>query len=59
MEMLVRDLLTYTQLTTVDNACADVVDANEVMKATVADLSGAITDSSAQITADPLPLLRK
>ena len=58
METLVRDLLAYTQLTTSDNACADVADANEVIKTTMADLSGAIADTNAQITADPLPLLR-
>lgn len=56
METLVRDLLAYTQVATFD-APLEVVDANEAMKAALANLSGAIADSGAQITTGPLPAL--
>jgi PAS domain S-box-containing protein len=54
MEALVRDLLTYTRVTKFD-ASAEVSDANEALKAVLDNLAGAIQESGAQISADPLP----
>ncbi len=54
MEMLVRDLLTYTQVTKFDKA-AEPADAGDALKATLANLAGAISENGAQITADALP----
>jgi PAS domain S-box-containing protein len=56
METLVRDLLTYTQVTKVEK-CAEVADANEALKTAVANLAGSISETGAQIEADPMPLL--
>jgi light-regulated signal transduction histidine kinase (bacteriophytochrome) len=56
METLVRDLLTYTQATTFDEAPNDT-DANEALKTALANLSGAIAQNDAKITAGPLPSL--
>jgi PAS domain S-box-containing protein len=54
MEVLVGDLLAYTQVTLLDVA-PEATDANEVLAATFASLAGAIKESGAQITSDPLP----
>lgn len=56
METLVRDLLTYTQVTRFDRP-AEIVNANEQLKAALANLSGAIAEGGAQITIGPLPSL--
>jgi PAS domain S-box-containing protein len=56
MEMLVRDLLTYTQMTTFE-AAGESSDVNEVLNSALANLAGAISESGAKITADPLPSL--
>ncbi len=56
MEMLVRDLLTYTQLTRFE-AAQEPVDASEILNNTLANLAGAISESGAQVKADPLPSL--
>ncbi len=57
MEMLVRDLLAYTQVTRVEDPSEDT-DANAVLAATVADLEGAIAESGAAVTSDRLPVVR-
>ncbi|MBV9268214.1 MAG: PAS domain S-box protein, partial [Acidobacteriaceae bacterium] len=57
MEALVRDLLAYTQVTGAERP-AQAVDANAVLKEVVANLGGAISESGASITSDPLPKLR-
>ena len=57
MEMLLRDLLTYTQLTKFDEP-QEPADAGDVLTATLANLAGAISESGARITADPLPSLK-
>lgn len=57
MELLVRDLLTYTQVTKLDKV-NEPADANEMLRSALANLSGAITDNGARISADPLPTVR-
>jgi PAS domain S-box-containing protein len=54
MEMLVRDLLEYTQITKVE-APERNADANDALRFTLANLRGAIAESGACITSDPLP----
>jgi light-regulated signal transduction histidine kinase (bacteriophytochrome) len=54
MELLVRDLLAYTQVTKLE-APEEPTDANEALVATLADLGAALASSSAEITSDPLP----
>jgi PAS domain S-box-containing protein len=56
MEALVRDLLTYTQATKFDEP-PKVTNANEALKTALANLSGAIVESGAQVTNDLLPSL--
>jgi PAS domain S-box-containing protein len=57
MEMLVRDLLAYSQASTSENATA-VVDANAAMEAAIANLAGAIAETDAKVDFDPLPSVR-
>jgi PAS domain S-box-containing protein len=54
MEMLVRDLLTYTQVTKFEQP-AEAADAEEALAATLASLAGVIAETGAQINAGPLP----
>jgi PAS domain S-box-containing protein len=56
METLIRDLLTYTQVAKFDRP-AEIVDANEALEAALANLSGAIAESGAEVTRGPLPSL--
>jgi light-regulated signal transduction histidine kinase (bacteriophytochrome) len=56
MESLVRDLLTYTKATRFDEP-PKVTDANEALKRALANLSGAIGESGAQVTTGALPSL--
>jgi light-regulated signal transduction histidine kinase (bacteriophytochrome) len=57
MELLVRDLLAYTQVGRLDPPAEDV-DANEVLTATIDALSGAIIQSDATVTGDSMPAVR-
>jgi PAS domain S-box-containing protein len=57
MEMLVRDLLAYTQVTR-PNFPAEVTDANEALATTLANVQGAIVESGTTVTFDPLPPVR-
>lgn len=57
MEMLVRDLLTYTQVTKFERI-AETADAGEALAAALANLAGSVSESGARITADPLPSLQ-
>ena len=57
MEVLVRDLLTYTQVVTIDGN-PDYVDASAAVQSAIANLAGAIAESGAAVTADSLPLVR-
>lgn len=54
MEILVRDLLAYTQVVNFDRP-AQNVDASAALSASLENLSGAIAESGAQISAGPLP----
>jgi PAS domain S-box-containing protein len=54
MEMLIRDLLAYTQVTKLE-ARDQPVDANEALAEVLTNLQGAIRENGAQVTADPLP----
>jgi len=57
MEMLVRDLLAYTQVTRID-APLDEVDTNDALAEVIENLRGAITENGASITFDTLPSVR-
>lgn len=57
MEALVRDLLEYTQVTRIQ-APAEPIDSNEALASALDNLVGAITESGAVVTADPLPKVR-
>ena len=54
METLVRDLLSFTQVTKLD-VIPETTDANEALSKALADLEGAIKESKVRVTADPLP----
>ncbi len=54
MEMLVRDLLAYTQATKFEEP-PQPTDAGEALQIALANLNGAISEAGARITADPLP----
>jgi PAS domain S-box-containing protein len=54
MEMLVRDLLSYTRVSALEDT-DETVDANEALQAALANLAGAISETGATITADSLP----
>jgi PAS domain S-box-containing protein len=56
LEMLVRDLLTYTQVTKAGPE-GEAVDANEALEKALDSLTEAISESGAKITAEPLPAL--
>jgi two-component system, chemotaxis family, sensor kinase Cph1 len=56
MEMLVRDLLAYTQVVQVDKPSMPA-DAGGAVNVALANLAGAIEESVAQVTVDPLPSL--
>jgi len=56
MEMLVRDLLSYTKASAVENT-KEKVDANEALKTTLANLAGAISEAGATVTSESLPIL--
>ncbi len=57
MELLVRDLLAYTQVTRLDAPLEDT-DANDTLAEAVANLRGAIAESGATVTFDALPTVR-
>ncbi|MBV8833859.1 MAG: PAS domain S-box protein [Acidobacteriaceae bacterium] len=54
MEALVRDLLTYTEALKYDRS-VEIADANAALRAALDNLSSAISESAAQVTADRLP----
>ncbi len=56
MENLVRDLLTYTQVTKLEEE-PELTDANKALELALSNLADAVRQSGAQVTADPLPAL--
>ena len=54
MQMLVRDLLAYTQLTKFDTPVEPAA-AQQALEITLTGLAGIIAETGARITADPLP----
>jgi PAS domain S-box-containing protein len=57
MEILIRDLLTYTHAAQFEQP-SDPADANKALQMALANLAGAISEAGARITADPLPSVR-
>jgi PAS domain S-box-containing protein len=57
MEMLLHDLLAYTQVTKFDKP-AESFNAEEALATALANLSGTVSEAGARITADPLPSLQ-
>jgi PAS domain S-box-containing protein len=57
MELLVRDLLAYTQVAKLD-APPEETDADRILAETLANLAGAIAESGAAVTHGSLPVLR-
>ncbi|MEP6877951.1 MAG: PAS domain S-box protein [Nitrosospira sp.] len=57
MEMLVRDLLAYTQVSRLETPL-EKTDANVALKAVLSNLANAINASDAQITSDALPAVQ-
>jgi len=57
IESLVKDLLAYMTVTQVEKPI-ETVDANDALSSALANLGAAITESSAEITYDPLPAVR-
>lgn len=57
MEMLVRDLLAYTQVSQL-GVSSEEADANAALKTAISNLANAIAESDAQITASALPAIR-
>lgn len=57
MEMLVRDLLTYTQTAGAGDEAAETVDASQQLEIVLANLAEATKTSGASITCGPLPAI--
>lgn len=57
LEMLVRDLLSYTQVTKFEKS-VELGDAAEALTLALANLAGIVEETGAQITAGPLPSLK-
>src|SRR5580704_9342674 len=57
MEMLMRDLLTYSQISTVEGH-PEYVDSNAAMRAAIENLAGAIAETGALVDSELLPFVR-
>jgi PAS domain S-box-containing protein len=57
MEMLVRDLLSYTRVAATDQL-PELTDANEMLRVTLENLAGSISEAAARISSGPLPNVR-
>ena len=57
MELLVRDLLSYTKSTLLDRP-TERAEASEALSGALANLESSIRDSGAEVTSGPLPALR-
>jgi signal transduction histidine kinase len=58
MEMLVRDLLTYTRTAGAEENVTEAVDAGEQLEIALANLAHSLENTGAEITHDPLPLVK-
>lgn len=58
MEMLVRDLLAYTQAINSNAAADEIADAQEALEEVCAGMAGPIAETGATITSDALPPVR-
>jgi PAS domain S-box-containing protein len=58
MESLLKDLRTYTQVSTMSQDPTEEIDTGEVLQKTLSNLEIAIKDSGASISSDPLPRVR-
>jgi PAS domain S-box-containing protein len=58
MESLLKDLRTYTQVSTMGKDPTDEIDAEAILKKTLLNLEVAITNSGALISCSPLPRVR-
>lgn len=58
MERLVRDLLQYVETAHVEERTTESVDAGEVLRDTLANLSATLEEAKAEVNAGPLPALR-
>ncbi len=58
MEMLVRDLLTYTRTAGAEEDVTEAVDAGEQLEIALANLAHALENTDAEITHDPLPVVK-
>ena len=57
MEILLKDLLSYSRMTNVGAPSDERADANAAVQAALLNLAGPIGDRGAEVTVDPLPLL--
>jgi PAS domain S-box-containing protein len=57
MEVLVRDLLAYTQVTRLDPP-SEYTDANEVLTSALDNLGSSVAESGARVTSDRMPSVR-
>ncbi len=55
MELLVKDLLAYTQASNIDASAISPTDANAALENVIASLKSSIDMSGAHVTGDPLP----
>lgn len=57
MEMLVRDLLSYTRVANAE-APVELTDAGDCLQIVLANLAGAIAESGARVSSEPLPAVK-
>jgi PAS domain S-box-containing protein len=58
MESLLKDLRTYTQVSTMGKDPTDEIDAGEILQKTLLNLQVAISNSGASVSSTPLPKVR-
>jgi signal transduction histidine kinase len=55
---MVKDLLAFTKVVSATQRVAELIDANDVMRQVLRDLNATMSESAAQVTISPLPLVR-
>ena len=55
IELLLRDLLTFTQVRPSDQSAPERVDANAILESTLSDLTASIRETQARVTGEVLP----